>query len=43
MGVDGGEQESKDDQDKYIYIRSTTLFDGRKHRKLDDYSRPKTY
>jgi hypothetical protein len=33
---------SKDDQDKYIYFRSTTRFDGRKHRKLHDFSRPKT-
>lgn len=29
MGVDGPEQESKDDQDQYIYIRPTTLFDER--------------
>jgi hypothetical protein len=41
MGVDGAAQESKDGQDEYIYIVSTTRFDERKHRKLHDYFRPK--
>jgi hypothetical protein len=36
MGVDGGGQESKDDQDRYVYtVYHLSKVDGRKHWKVE--------